>query len=130
MHTNKLKHFVLFVASATVVFVLASLRANAAPKFRVEEATIAEVHRAILDKQLTSTELVNLHLARIKAYNGTCVNQPSGILGTATTIPNAGQINALSTLNLRPAARKQWGFDDRKARSMTDSKDDNAAMPD
>lgn len=132
MHTNKLKHFVLFVASVSIVFVLASMRANAATglKFQIEEATIGDVHRAILSKQLTSTELVNLYLARIKAYNGTCVSQPSGILGAATTIPNAGQINALSTLNLRPMARRQWGFDERKARSMTDQKDDAATMPD
>ena len=47
-----------------------------------------------------------------------------------TTIPHAGQINALSTLNLRPAARERWGFDARKARSMTDRADGAADMPD
>ena len=50
--------------------------------------------------------------------------------GRITTIPHAGQINALTTLNLRPAARKAWGFDDRKARSMTDAADDDPDMPD
>jgi hypothetical protein len=68
-------------------------------------------------------------LRRIKAYNGTCVNQPMGILGPVT-IPHARQINALSTINLRPAARKAWGFDDRKARSMTDPADSDPKMPD
>ena len=34
------------------------------------------------------------------------------------------------TLNLRPAARKKWGFDDRKARSMTDAVDNDPNMPD
>jgi Asp-tRNA(Asn)/Glu-tRNA(Gln) amidotransferase A subunit family amidase len=34
------------------------------------------------------------------------------------------------TLNLRPTVRKQWGFDDRKARSMTDSADNDPNMPD
>ena len=53
-----------------------------------------------------------------------------GILGPITTIPHARQINALSTLNLRPAARKTWGFDERKARSMTDAADNNPKMPD
>ena len=61
-----------------------------------------------------------MYLARIKAYNGTCVNEPEGILGPVSPIAHTGAINALMTLNLRPAARKKWGFDDRKARSMTD----------
>ena len=39
--------------------------------------------------QITSTELVKLYLARIKAYNGTCVSQPEGILGPITPIPHA-----------------------------------------
>src|SRR5205085_12094173 len=47
-----------------------------------------------------------------------------------TTIPHARQVNALSTLNLRPSARKTWGFDERKARSMTDMDDNNPKMPD
>ena len=45
-------------------------------------------------------------------------------------IPNAGKVNALITLNLRPTNRLAWGFDDRKARSMTDAGDSNPAMPD
>ena len=85
---------------------------------------------AILAKRLTATELVKLYLARIRAYNGTCVEQPDGILGPIKTIPHAGRINALQTLNLRPAARAEWGFDERKARSMTDSADADLAMPD
>ncbi|HEY5806624.1 MAG TPA: amidase family protein, partial [Povalibacter sp.] len=99
-------------------------------EFHLVEATIGDIQQAILSKQLTTVQLVNLYLARIKAYNGTCVAQPQGILGPVTPIANAGQINALSTLNLRPATRKALGFDDRKARSMTDSADANAAMPD
>ncbi|HEX2584573.1 MAG TPA: amidase, partial [Steroidobacteraceae bacterium] len=102
----------------------------APPAFHIEEATIADIQTAIKAKQLTTTQVVEMYLKRIKAYNGVCVNQPEGVLGKVTTIPNAGQLNALSTLNLRPATRKQWGFDDRKARSMTDSVDDNVNMPD
>ena len=102
----------------------------AADKFHLQEATIEQIQTAILNKQLTSTELVKLYLKRIKAYNGTCVKQPQGILGPIETIPHAGQINALSTLNLRPAARKSLGFDDRKARSMTDKVDADPNMPD
>ena len=99
-------------------------------RFNLEEATIAGLHSAIRGGQITTVGLVELYLKRIKAYNGTCVNEPKGILGPITTIPNAGQINALSTLNLRPATRTKWGFDDRKARSLTDRADDSRSMPD
>jgi amidase len=103
---------------------------GAEKKFEIVEATIADIHNAIRAKQLTATQLVSMYLARIKAYNGTCVNEPQGILGPVTPIPHARSINALMTLNLRPATRKQWGFDDRKARSMTDSVDNDPNMPD
>jgi len=99
-------------------------------RFDVHEATIADIQRAIQGKRITTVGVVEQYLKRIKAYNGTCVNEPQGILGPVTTIPRAGQINALSTLNLRPAARERWGFDARKARSMTDRADNAATMPD
>lgn len=117
----------------TVMMLVASAaHADGAPAgaFKLDEATIAGIHSAMLKRELTSEQLVRLYLERIKAYNGTCVSQPKGLLGPVTTIPNAGQINALSTLNLRPRARKALGFDDRKARSMTDAKDADPAMPD
>ncbi len=98
--------------------------------FHLEEATIADIQRAIRERRITVTQLVRLYLGRIKAYNGVCVNQPDGILGFVAPIKNAGQINALMTLNLRPARLRAMGFDPRKARSMTDSVDDNPAMPD
>ena len=106
---------------------------HAAPmpgKFHLQEATIQDIQQSIQSGSLTSTDIVTLYLKRIKAYNGTCVKQPQGILGPIETIPNAGQINALSTLNLRPKTRAKWGFDARKARSMTDSVDNNPDMPD
>src|SRR5580658_2079845 len=98
-------------------------------RFHLQEAHIADIQRAILAKQITSAGLVELYLKRIKMYNNTCVSEPMGILGPITTIPHARQVNALSTLNLRPAARKTWGFDERKARSMTDTVDNNSNMP-
>jgi amidase len=98
--------------------------------FHLEEASIGDIQRAILAQQITGVALVEMYLRRIKAYNGVCVNQPMGILGPITPIPHAGQINALSTLNLRPASRKAWGFDDRRGRSMTDPVDDDPRMPD
>jgi hypothetical protein len=104
--------------------------AGATKKFAIEEATIADIHSAILAKEITATEVVKLYLARIKVYNGPAVEEPYGLLGPVKTVPHAKGINALSTLNLRPAARKAWGFDERKARSMTDLKDDDPGMPD
>lgn len=108
----------------------APINAQAPPKFHLQEARISDIQRAILAKQISTQGLVELYLKRVKAYNAACVNEPSGILGPVSTIPHAGQINALSTLNLRPAARKSRGFDDRKARSMTDAADNRADMPD
>ena len=103
---------------------------GAPASFEVEEATIGGIQQAIQSGRLTSVGLVEMYLRRIKAYNGTCVNEPQGILGPITTIARAGQINALVTLNLRPAARRQWGFDDRKARSLTDPVDADPRMAD
>jgi amidase len=101
-----------------------------ADAFQVAEASIADIQAALLSKRVTTVQVVRAYLSRIKAYNGTCVKQPQGILGVIEPIPNAGQINALMTLNLRPATRKKMGFDGRKARSMTDAKDADANMPD
>ena len=120
--------------AALAIFVLLNtagiVPAAAASKFHLQEATIAQIQQALLSKQITTEQLVHLYLNRIKAYNGTCVKEPQGILGPIETIPHAGQLNALSTLNLRPATRKALGFDDRKARSMTDAADADPKMPD
>ena len=115
----------LIAASATV-----GAQQPAPERFHLEETRIADIQRAILAKKLTSVGLVELYLKRIKTYNDTCVNEPMGILGPITTIPHARQVNALSTLNLRPAVGKARGFDERKARSMTDTADNNPDMPD
>ena len=104
--------------------------AQRAAGFHLEEATIGQIQQAIRSHQITTFALVEQYLQRIRAYNGTCVNEPNGILGVISTIPHARQINALSTLNLRPATRAKWGFDRRKARSLTDPKDDSPDMPD
>ena len=91
--------------------------------FRLEEATIADVHRAILAKRLTATQLVTAYLNRIEAYNGRCVagaiDPATGFqLGDIEPVQKAGKVNALITLNLRGK------------RSKTDSSDTNPEMPD
>jgi Asp-tRNA(Asn)/Glu-tRNA(Gln) amidotransferase A subunit family amidase len=100
------------------------------PPFEIHEATIEGIQQAIRTKQITTRGVVEAYLRRIQAYNGTCVKEPQGILGPIATISHAGQINALSTLNLRPRARADWGFDARKARSLTDLADDATNVPD
>jgi len=108
-----------------------SVRAEDAPaKFHLEEATIAQIQSAILSKQITATELLKLYLKRIQAYNGPGVEEPNGMLGKVVIIPHAKGINAFSTLNLRPAALKEWGFDEHHGRSMTDKVDNDPDMPD
>jgi Asp-tRNA(Asn)/Glu-tRNA(Gln) amidotransferase A subunit family amidase len=125
------RRFGLLLAVAAAIFAVGGPAAAAAPPpFRLQEATIANIQDAILAQRITTVQLVNLYLARIKAYNGTCVKQPQGILGPIETIAHAGQLNALMTLNLRPATRKTLGFDDSKARSMTDAVDSDPSMPD
>jgi Asp-tRNA(Asn)/Glu-tRNA(Gln) amidotransferase A subunit family amidase len=80
--------------------------AAAASAFHLQEASIADVHRAILNRQLTATQLVGYYLKRIETYNGPCVRgavdpQSGKQLGDIEPIANAGKVNALITLNLR-----------------------------
>jgi amidase len=101
--------------------------------FHLEEATIADVHRAFRAKKLTATRLVNLYLNRIKAYNGTCVegalDPTTGLhLGDIAPIANAGQLNAFITLNLKEDKRIALGFPEKVKRTHTGP--DNAKIPD
>jgi amidase len=124
---------ILAIAANSVVTMVTPvplLAASEPAPFQIEEATIEGIQSAILKGDLTSTRVVQLYLSRIKAYDGPCVDQPQGILGPFTPIKHAGQINALITLNLRPASRSAHGFNPRKARSMTDPADNNPEMPD
>jgi amidase len=109
---------------------ICSVQSSIATDFKVEETTIAHIHKAILAKELTCTGLVELYLKRIQAFNGPGVEEPEGILGPIKPIAHAKGINALGTLNLRPANLKKWGFDARKGRSMTDTIDADPEMPD
>jgi amidase len=120
------------LAFASFILLAPSLVLAETGKFRIEEATIEDIQGAILRGELTSTRVVQLYLTRIKAYNGTCVEQPDGVLGARPIKPikNAHALNALMTLNLRPSNREKLGFEARKARSMTDPIDDSAGMPD
>ena len=48
-------------------------------RFHLEEATIADVHRAIRAKQITATQIVQLYFKRIEAYNGLVVTNVDAI---------------------------------------------------
>jgi amidase len=104
----------LAIVTAVIVSVMSSPSVSSAAfgtSFHLLDATIDEVQSAISSHQLTCVELVELYLARIKAYNGSCVSPTTsaGQLGPVNLIPNAGQVNALMTLNLRPAHRIAFG---------------------
>ena len=107
---------------AVMVAGLALWPLAAAAGFHLQEATIADIHRAILAKELTATELVRLYLKRIETYNGQCVQgaaDPNGfLLGDIEPIEKAGKIGALMTLNIRGK------------RSKTDAADNDPNMPD
>jgi hypothetical protein len=88
-----------------VVFAVSGLTMAQTPrsaKFHLEDASIADIQRAILSRQITSTGLVELYLKRIHAYNGTCVSEPKGILGPITTIPHVGEFWRESNDQWRP----------------------------
>jgi len=111
--------------SIPTVVILAALAAwpfAALADFHLQEATIADIHRAILAKELTTTELVGLYLKRIAAYNGQCVAGAADangyLLGDVEPIEKAGKVGALMTLNIRGK------------RSKTDTIDSDPAMPD
>ena len=92
-------------------------------RFHLEEATIADVHRAIRARQITAIQLVQLYFKRIEAYNSVCVkgdvDPATGLmLGDLTPVENAGQLNAYMTLNIRGK------------RSKTDTADNDPKMPD
>jgi Asp-tRNA(Asn)/Glu-tRNA(Gln) amidotransferase A subunit family amidase len=102
-------------------------------RFRLEEATIDDVHRAFRARQLTATQLVNLYLQRIKSYNGTCVQRAldpaTGLhLDDITPMPNAGQLNAFITLNLKEEKRIALGFAEKTKRTHTGP--DDPKVPD
>jgi Asp-tRNA(Asn)/Glu-tRNA(Gln) amidotransferase A subunit family amidase len=72
--------------------------------FRVEEATIEELHQAIRDGRTTCVDVVKQYIARARAYNG-----PASLLVTATgaSIPAAtGTVRAQSPLKFPVATVK------------------------
>ncbi len=127
MGPRSLRSTVCMFGIGTAILYVAHLafiaKAASAPRFHVEEATIADVHRAIRAKEITAEQLVQLYFKRIEAYNGICVKgevDPATDLmfGEITPIENASQVNAYVTLNIRGK------------RSKTDRVDNDPKMTD
>lgn len=57
------------VVAAALALAHAPARAQSPERFEIEEATIAQIHRAFLDGRLTARRLVDLYLERIEAYD-------------------------------------------------------------
>ncbi|MBY0399070.1 hypothetical protein K2X89_02165, partial [Myxococcota bacterium] len=120
-------------------------------RFQLVEASIDDIHVALLRREITCEGLIRLYFKRVKAYGGHCVQydkngdgvgpdydffMPSGkgvYLGIVSPIPNAGKVNALQSVNLRPANYTALGFappHDPGPRSETDLVDADPALPD
>jgi amidase len=123
------RYFRTVIASLTLGIALWPAAAAQAPgaagagKFHLEEATIAGIQRAILDREITASDLVGLYLKRIAAYNGQCVkgtpDPATGfVLGDIEPVEKAGKLGAIMTVNLRGK------------RSRTDTLDNDPRMPD
>jgi amidase len=127
MRPRSLRSTIAVLGIGTAVLSAAHLvliaKAASAPRFHLEEATIADVQRAIRAKEITAEQLVQLYFKRIEAYSGTCVegevDPATGLmLGAITPVENAGQVNAYMTHNIRGK------------RSKTDAADNDPKMPD
>ena len=120
-------------------------------RFHLEEATISDIHRALERGQISCEGLTRLYFKRIETYSGHCVKydkngdgagpdydfyMPSGkgiYLGVVEAVPNAGRVNAIQSVNLRPAHYLELGFkppNDPGPRSETDLVDDDPRLPD
>jgi Asp-tRNA(Asn)/Glu-tRNA(Gln) amidotransferase A subunit family amidase len=84
------------LVSAALLGIVLCGPVSAAEAFHLQEATIADVHRAMLAKQLTAQQLVGYYLKRIEAYNGRCVN------GAVDPQPDSSL--AMSSRRRRPAS--------------------------
>jgi hypothetical protein len=89
----------LSAMSATLLGLQPITTQAASNTFHLEEASIADIQATIPGKRLTATELVKLYLARVKAYNGTCVT---------TSDESPGYQDKKNTLE---TTHKEWSLD-------------------
>ena len=86
------KHFPFLVLGLSVLLLAACQ--SSGPEFRVEEATIGEIHEAMRAGRVTARRLVELHLERIEAYDkkGSAIN--SIILVNPRALERAEELDA------------------------------------
>src|SRR5262245_44688995 len=60
------------VAVFVLMFAVSAIPAQAQNQFRIEEASIADIQRAIKSGQTSCRAVVQAYIDRAKAYNGTC----------------------------------------------------------
>src|SRR4051812_2395306 len=70
--THRRHAFVAGVAAAAAALTLAPRPAAAQSAFKIEEASIADIHQAIRGGQTTCQQVVQAYIERAKAYNNTC----------------------------------------------------------
>jgi amidase len=70
----------------------AAAPAQSAPRFQVEEATIAELHRAIQEGRTTCQAVVQTYIDRARAYNGACTTLVTK--DGAAIAPSTGPVRA------------------------------------
>jgi amidase len=61
------------LSHAQVAKAATAAKASAPWKFRLEEARIEDIHRAIRTRQITCEKIVQAYINRIRAYDGQCV---------------------------------------------------------
>jgi amidase len=79
----------------------AAAPARAVRSFHVEEATIADIHRAIQQGDTTCKGIVESYLERARAYNGTCTQLVTR--DGAAIVPGAGAVRAGSAVTFPQA---------------------------
>jgi amidase len=123
MNEKRSCRYAIRIAAGAATILGFALTTAPAPAFHLEEASIADIQRAIMAKEITARDLVGLYLQRIAAYNGQCVkgtvDPATGfVLGDIEPIEKAGKLGAIMTVNLRGK------------RSRTDTLDNDPAVPD
>ena len=91
------KWYLAGIAAVVIIGVLAarpgSVSQSPAGPFRVEEATISDLHRAIQEQRTTCTAVVQQYIERARAFNGVCtalVTKDGAPVSSATGVVRAG----------------------------------------
>ena len=76
-------------AALGIAWMMGTAAAAAQGAFQVEEATIADIHRAIRQGETTCVQVVEAYVERARAYNGVCTQLVTADGGPVTPGPGA-----------------------------------------